>query len=37
MNEADGARLLKRIESISTHVRIDPDGSVHGGTAQTAQ
>jgi poly-gamma-glutamate capsule biosynthesis protein CapA/YwtB (metallophosphatase superfamily) len=37
MNEADGAHLLKRIESISTHVRIDPDGSVHDGTAQTAQ
>ncbi|MFM1655124.1 CapA family protein [Brevibacillus sp. B_LB10_24] len=28
MNEQDGAALLQRIESISTNVRIEPDGSV---------
>ncbi|MBO8163588.1 MAG: CapA family protein [Brevibacillus sp.] len=28
MNEQDGARLIKRIESLSVNVRIEPDGSV---------
>jgi poly-gamma-glutamate capsule biosynthesis protein CapA/YwtB (metallophosphatase superfamily) len=28
MNEQDGAKLLKRMESLSTNVRIEPDGRV---------